>query len=218
MNSYPVVSDGIATFKSNSYGAKSIDLTNDTYKKFIEPLVNTPYAQKPLGLVAPYAKKADSLASDSLTRVDKTFPIVTKDTESIKNTIVDLAYAPFRFVFEGRDYLLDTYGQEYKKCGGDGYVSGGKAMVTTGMVVTSDTLAWLSSFLAQKSEKGKDFASHKYDQAHGYASQAGQYANDRSAEAMKYAQEKSEEAKKLAYKKGDEAKDAAKSAKEKATK
>ena len=163
-------------------------------------------------------QKADSLASDSLTRVDETFPIITKDTESIKNTILDLAYAPFRIVFEGRDYLLDTYGQEYKKCGGDGYVSGGKAMITTGMVVTSDTLAWLSSFLAQKSEQGKDFASHKYDQAHGYANQANQYANDRSAEAIKYAQEKSEEAKKLAYKKGDEAKDAAKSAKEKATK
>lgn len=207
VTSYPVVSDGIATFKSNAYGAKSIDLTSDTYKKFVEPLVNTPYAQKPYGYVAPYVQKADSLASDGLTRVDKTFPIVTQDATQIKDTLKGLAYTPFRFVFEGRDYVLDTYGQEYKKCGGDGYVSGGKALITTGMVVTSDTLAWLSSFLAQKREQGKDFASHKYDQASSYAGQASQYANDRSTEAIKYAQDKAEEAKQLAYQKSDEAKD-----------
>ena len=208
----------MATFKSNSYGAKSIDLTNETYKKFVEPLVNTPYAQKPYGYVAPYVQKADSLASDGLSRVDQTFPIVTKDSETIKNTVINFAFAPFRIVFEGRDYVLDTYGQEYKKCGGDGYVAGGKAMITTGMVVTSDTLAWLSSFLAQKSEQGKDYASQKYDQAHGYADSASKYAHERSSEAIKLAQQKAEEAKQLAYKKGDQAKQAAQDTKEKATK
>lgn len=212
VTSYPVVSDGIATFKSNSYGAKSIDLTNDIYKNYAEPLVNSPYAQKPYGLVAPYVQQADSLASDGLTRVDKTFPIIKQDTAQIKNTILDFAYAPVRIVFDGRDYLLDTYGQEYKKCGGDGYVAGGKALITSGLVVTSDTLAWLQSFLTEKSAQGKDFASQKYSQAQGYASHANKYANERSSDAGKFAQEKSEEAKNFMYMKGDQAKDAAKNA------
>ena len=206
------MSDGIATFKSNSYGAKSIDLTNDIYKNYAEKLVNSPYAQKPYGLVAPYVQHADSLASDGLTRVDQTFPIIKQDTEQIKHTIVDFAYAPFRVVFDGRDYLLDTYGQEYKKCGGDGYIAGGKAFITTGLVVTSDTLAYLQSFLTEKSEQGKDFASQKYSQAQGYANQANKYAHERSADANKYAHEKSEEAKNFMYMKGDEAKHAAKNA------
>ena len=187
-------------------------MTNDIYKNYAEPLVNSSYAQKPYGLVAPYVQQADSLASDGLTRVDETFPIIKQDTEQIKNTIRNVTYAPFRVAFEGRDYLFDTYGQEYKKCGGDGYVAGGKAFITTGLVVTSDTLAWLQSFLTEKSEQGKGFASQKYSQAKGYADQASKYANDRSSDATKYTQEKSEEAKNFMYMKGDEAKSAAKNA------
>lgn len=163
-------------------------------------------------MVKPYVQKADSLASDGLTKVDKRFPIVKEDTEAIRKTLLTYVYAPFRLAFEGKDYVLDTYGSEYKKCGGDGYVSGGKALITTSMVVTSDTLAWLSSFVSQKKDQGKDFAGQKYQQAHGYASSANKYANDKSAEAFKYAQDKSEEARSYAYAKGDQAKSMAKDA------
>lgn len=156
--------------------------------------------------------------------VDNNFPIVKEDTEKIKGTVMDFAYMPFRLVDDGKNYLLDTYSSEYKKCGGDGMVSGVKALITSGIVVTSDSLAWLSSFLAQKKDEGQDFASkkygqgkqfagQKYGQAGEYAHKANNFANQKADEAKKYASEYSEEAKNFAYMKGDEAKNTAKNAK-----
>ena len=206
LTSYPAVSDSISAFKSNPYGKKSLDLTNTGYETFVAPAV--PYAKRPYGYVAPYVEKADSLASDGLTKVDQTFPIIKEDTEKLKGSVLDFAYLPFRLVGDGKNYILDTYSGEYKKCGGDGYVSGGKAVITTGLVITSDTLSWLSSFLGQKKEQGTDYASKKYGQA-------SHYANEKSEEARRFAYEKSEQAKKLAYQKADEAKEKAGEAQEK---
>ncbi len=166
-----------------------------------------PYAKRPYGYVAPYVAKADALASDGLSKVDNKFPIVKEDTEKIKGTVLDYAYFPFRIVGDGKNYLLDTYTGEYKKCGGDGYVAGGKAMITTGLVVTSDTLAWLGSFLGQKKEEGTDYASKKYGQA-------SDYAHEKSGAAMNFASEKAQQTKDFAYQKKEEAKDAASQAKE----
>ena len=68
---------------------------------------------------------------------------------------------PLRMAFQGKDYVFKTYGSEYKKCGGDGLVASGKAMITTGLVVTSDTLTWLSDFLSQKKAEAKEVAKEK---------------------------------------------------------
>lgn len=119
---------------------------------------------------------------------------------------MDLAYFPFRVIGDGKNYVLDTYTSEYKKCGGDGYVSGGKAMITTSLVVTSDTLAWLGTFLGQKKDEGTDYAAKKYGEA-------SNFANEKSSAAMDYASEKAEQAKNLAYQKKEEAKDMAGDAK-----
>jgi len=163
LTSYPVVSDGISTFKSNPYGAKSIDIADAGFDKFVKPVL--PYAQKPYGYVAPYVAKADSLANTGLGKVDATFPIVKEDTEKIKGTVLDYVFFPVKVASEGKDYLFGTYSSEYKKCGGDGLVSGGKAFITTGLVVTSDTLSWLSAFLGAKKEEAKP----KIDEAKSYA-------------------------------------------------
>jgi len=163
LTSYPAVSDGISTFKSNPYGAKSLDLADAGYARFVKPVL--PYAQKPYGYVAPYVAKADSLASHSLDKVDETFPIVKEDTEKIKGTVLDYAFYPIKLAGESKDYLFSTYSSEYKKCGGDGYVSGGKAIITTSLVVTSDTLNWLSQFLGAKKEQAKS----KADEAKAFA-------------------------------------------------
>ena len=111
--------------------------------------------------MAPYVAKADSLATDGLSKVDQTFPIVKEDTETIKGSLFDLAFLPFRLANGGKDYVLKTYSSEYKKCGGDGVVSGGKAVITTGLLVTSDSLAWLSEYLGQKKEQTKDVVKEK---------------------------------------------------------
>ena len=120
-----------------------------------------PYAQKPYGYVAPIVAKADAMADGGLSKVDETFPIVKEDTDKIKGTVLDYAFFPFRLAGEGKDYALNTYSNEYKKCGGDGVVAGGKALITTGLVFTSDSLAWLSSFLSAKKEQAKTVAKDK---------------------------------------------------------
>lgn len=157
------MTDSINTFKSNPYGQKSIDMADASYNSFVKPVL--PYAQRPYGLVAPYVAKADQVASSGLTKVDETFPIVKEDTQKIKSTVFDYAFYPFKLAGESKDYVFKTYDSEYKKCGGDGYVSGGKAMITTSLVVTSDSLAWFSSFLGQKKEQSKDVMQEKSGQA-----------------------------------------------------
>ena len=205
LTSYPVVSDAISTFKNNPYGKKTLNLSNTGYEKLVAPFI--PYAKRPYGYVAPYVAKADSLGSGALSRVDHTFPIVKEDTEKIKGTVLDYAYFPFRMAGDSKNYILDTYSGEYKKCGGNGYVAGSKAIITTGLVVTSDTLAWLSAYLGQKKEEGTNYASKNYGTA-------SKYASDKSGQAMKYADEKLEQAKKLAYQKKEEGKDYAANAKD----
>ena len=216
LTSYPVVHDSISAYKSNPYGKRSLDLSNTGYEKFVSPFV--PYAKRPYGYVAPYVAKADSLASNGLAKVDSRFPIMKEDTEKLKSTVLDFAYFPFRIVGDSKNYVLDTYGSEYKKCGGDGYVAGGKAMITTGLVVTSDTLSWLSSFLGQKKEEGQDYAGKKYGQARSFANEksgaAMNFANEKSDAAMRYANDKAEQTKNLAYQKKEEAQDAAGQAKQ----
>ena len=203
--SYPAFTDSVNAIKENPLGKKSLDLSNTGYEKLISPFV--PYAKGPYGYLKPYVEKGDSLAADGLTKIDDSFPILKKDTETIKGTILDFAFFPFRVANDGKDHIFDTYGSEYKKCGGDGYVAGTKAMVTTGLVVTSDTLSWLSSFLGKKKDEGSDYAAKKYGQASDYVS-------EKSDAATAFANEKAEQTKKFAYQKKDEAKDAAGQAKQ----
>lgn len=173
--------------------------------------------------------KADSLASDGLTRVEKHFPIVTEQPAVIKKTLLGYARAPFDTLEEGRAYLFNTYDSEYQKCGGPNsifnssakdisFLAAFKALITTALVIMSDLLAWLSAYIGQKQKESRDFASAKYHQAQTIASQASRYANEKGGEAVHYAQEKGEQAKSYAYSTGREANEQAKKTKEKATK
>ena len=159
IQSYPVVADSISTFKSNSYGQKSISLADHTYNSLVAPIV--PYAQRPYSLVKPYVAKADDIADTGLNKVDSRFPIVKEESKKVYGTVLDFAFMPLRLAGERKDYVLNTYSNEYQKCGANGLVSGGKALITTGLVVTSDSLAWLSNFLAAKKEKTKEVAKEK---------------------------------------------------------
>jgi len=157
--SYPLISDGISTFKANPYGQKSLDLADSGYTKFAKPYL--PYFSKPYGYVAPYVAKADSIGDKGLSKVDEKFPIVKEETEKIKGTIFDYAGYPLKLAGDGKAYLFDTYSSEYKKCGGDGYVAGGKAVISTSLVITSESLAWISAFLGAKKEQAKDMYKEK---------------------------------------------------------
>ena len=190
LTSYPLIHDGIETYKSHPLGRKSIDLTQTGYSKFLAPFV--PYAQGPYNsYAAPYVHKADAIASSGLSKLDERFPVVKSETAELKTSVLDLAYLPLRKATEGKEYVTRVYGEEYEKHGGGnsgggegsggkegtagggegGYivVTSGKAVVTTGIAVTSSTIAWLSAFLRRRRDEGRDFASQKYRQGQGFA-------------------------------------------------
>ena len=154
VSSYPVVSDSISAFKSNSYGAKSIDITNAGYSRFVKPTL--PYLQTPAAYAKPYVAKADAIGDSLLTKVDEKVPILKSETSELQSKASDLAGWPMVKASETKDWVFSTYSNEYKKCGGDGYVAGGKAMITSSLVLSSDVLNWIGSFLqAKKGEAEK---------------------------------------------------------------
>jgi len=159
LTSYPVVSDSLTTFKNNKYGATSLKYADQGYERIAKPFL--PYLSSPYVYVAPYLAKVDSLGDQGLTKLDERFPIVKEDTERIKSTLVDTVYFPVRLVDNARKHVFDTYGSEYKKCGGDGYVASGKAVITTGLVISQESLGLLSSYLADKKQQTKEVANDK---------------------------------------------------------
>lgn len=60
-----------------------------------------------------------------------------------------------------KQHLVDTYGSEYQKCGGDGMIASGKAVITTSLVLSQESLAWINSFLQTKKEQTKDAVKEK---------------------------------------------------------
>jgi hypothetical protein len=159
ISSYPAVSDGISYFKGNPYGAKSIEVTNAGYAKFVKPAL--PYFETPASYAKPYASKADEFGDKLLTKVDERIPIIKSETQDIKKSISDVVYWPLTKGAETKDWVFSTYSNEYKKCGGDGYVASGKAAVTTPLVLGSEVLQWLSSFLQAKKEEAQKVVQEK---------------------------------------------------------
>lgn len=61
-----------------------------------------------------------------------------------------------RLAGDAKSHLYDTYGSEYKKCGGAGVFASGKAIVTTSLVLSQESLAWISTLLQTKKEEVKE--------------------------------------------------------------
>ena len=153
LNSYPAVSEVQNAVKKNPHGATALAYVDAGYDGLVKPVL--PYAEQPYAYVAPYVSKVDELAAHGLDTVDATFPIITKDTNTIRSTAWSYVTYPFATADGLKNWVLNTYGSEYKKCGGDGVIAGGKAVITTGLLVTSDTLNWLSKLLNEKKDEAK---------------------------------------------------------------
>jgi len=157
--SYPVISDGISTFKSNPYGAKSLDITSSTYTKLSSSF--SPYLSKPYEYVSPYVKKADSIGDSTLSTIDSKFPYVKTPTGEIYENGKSIVFFPLKKGNETKDYVLGTYKGEVKKVGGEGLVSYGKAAVATGLIVSGDTYNFILSFLSKKKAEAKEVTKEK---------------------------------------------------------
>lgn len=145
---YPVVKDGIATFKSNPYGQRSLQLGDSAYKTFAAPVL--PYFSGPYQYVSPYVKKADDLGEKTLVKVDQRFPVVRKSTDELRQEARNLVSLPYRYGMAGKDHVLDTYNSAKTKVGGDTYVSYGKALISTAVTVAGEAIESVTSVLGNK--------------------------------------------------------------------
>lgn len=120
-----------------------------------------PYLSKPYGYVAPYLAQADTLGDKGLSQIDTRFPIVKEDSDKLRSSIYDGAQVPVRFAGDVRTHLVDLYGSEYRKCGGDGLVASSKAVVSTSLILSQESLAYVSSFLQAKKEQTQNAVQEK---------------------------------------------------------
>jgi len=110
---YPLISDGITTFKSNEYAQRSIKLGDSAYQTFAAPVL--PWIAKPYGYISPYVQRADSIGDKALDRVDERFPVVKKPTNELYNDTRSLILLPYNKSIEGRDHVFQVYSSEIKK-------------------------------------------------------------------------------------------------------
>lgn len=134
-------------------------MTNAGYAKFVKPTF--PYLETPASYAKPYVGKADELGDKFLSKVDERVPVLKSETQELKSSVWSFVFWPVTKTAETKDWAFGTYNSEYKKCGGDGIVAGGKAAVTTPLILGSEVLQWLSSFLQAKKEEAKEIVQEK---------------------------------------------------------
>lgn len=106
--------------------------------------------------MSPYVKKADSFGAGALNKIDEQLPILKESTESIQSKGKQIAFYPVVKTKETTDHLFSVYNSEVKKVGGQGVVTTGKALISTGIVLTTEGLNWVSAVLRSGKEKAKD--------------------------------------------------------------
>lgn len=62
---------------------------------------------------------------------------------------------------DAKQHLFETYGSEYKKCGGDGVVASGKALITTSLVLSTESLTYLTTWLQTAQKEAKEVVNEK---------------------------------------------------------
>lgn len=162
---YPVINDGIAYFKKNLYAQKSLALSDSAYQTFAKPFL--PYLNMPYQYVSPYVKKADAMGDDALSKMDERIPVFKKSTDELLSDGKAIIFFPVRKGMETKGYVENIYNSEYKKAGREGLTTSSKALISTGLIVTSETLNWIGDMLragkAQTKETAHD-ASHQVSQ------------------------------------------------------
>lgn len=115
-----------------------------------------PYLARPFEIIKPYVKAADDLGDKLLSKVDEKFPAIKTPTGDIIDGARALVTLPLRITSAGKDRVINTYNAEYKKCGNNnrpGTIT--KATVTTTLIITTDTLTFLSNYLGSKKDDVK---------------------------------------------------------------
>lgn len=218
LGNYPVVSDAVNTYKSNPYGAKTLDIAQIAYDRLAAPFM--PYLRTPYSILHPYLSKADTLADVGLHKVDETFPVVKEDTNALRGTVIEYAFLPLRLAGEGKAYVFNTYADEHKKVGGEGVVRSAKALVSTELKIAFDTLNFGLNFFSRRQEEAKhgahqvrekvgQTASHARQLTEQTADQARQLANQTTDQAIQYVNQTTDQARHTAQHTTDQARQTA---------
>jgi len=161
LKGYPVVNDAVNTYKTNPYGAKSLDLANLAYAKFGGPLL--PYLRTPYSIVAPYLSKADTLADSGLSKVDERFPVVREETAALTDTVKGYAFYPVAVAGQGKEYLVSTYDDEYRKTGQDkSLVHTARAILSTELRLAFEAYGYAIRLLSQKKGEVQEKVGEKH--------------------------------------------------------
>ncbi|KAH9907734.1 hypothetical protein F4778DRAFT_777114 [Xylariomycetidae sp. FL2044] len=166
ITSYPVVNDTFAYIKKNPYGQKSIELGDTAYQTFAKPV--TPYLSRPYEYISPYVKKADLIGDSALSKVDERLPALQKPSDELWTDGKNLFFFPLRKGLEAKDHVFEVYNSELKKVGGDNAVAYGKALVSTGLVVTSETLTWVGDLLRAGKVQAKETSNELAQEANNH--------------------------------------------------
>jgi len=156
---YPVVNDGLSTFRSNQYGQRSIALTDSVYKKLAVPLL--PYLAGPFQYVQPYVKKADDLGDKTLCNLEERFPQVKKPTNELVDDAKTLTSLPLCVGQTGKEHVVNTFEEEFKKTEGSSLTSYGKAAITTAMLLGFETLNMVRTYLSNRGKQAQETVSEK---------------------------------------------------------
>lgn len=158
LTSYPVVSDGISTYKQNPYGAKSISIAEQGYNRFNSTVYQrlSPYLQTPYSYLAPYIQKADNLGDSGLISLESHFPFVKEDTAVLREKVQGYAGYPFNFANEKKDTLFKIYGEEcnkYEKQGYNRVLVHTRALIDTDLRLSLAVLGYVEQWLIQFNRK-----------------------------------------------------------------
>jgi hypothetical protein len=154
ITNYPVVNDALTSFKNNPYGKKSLELGDSAYQMIAKPVL--PLFSRPYQYVSPYVKKADHLGAGALSKIDERLPMLKQPTVELYANGKQLVFYPVAKGKETTDHVFDVYSSEYKKVGGEGLVTYGKALISTGLVITSETLEWIGDMIRASKAKAKE--------------------------------------------------------------
>ncbi|KAL8730353.1 MAG: hypothetical protein Q9166_004118 [cf. Caloplaca sp. 2 TL-2023] len=155
LTSFPAVSSGIDAVKSNPITATPLDITKRTSLIFaapVFPLASLSYFMlEPL--IEPIVTRLDSVAHDSLGKIESTWPLIREEPEKIKDEVKHLVFLPLTKGKERKDYLLSTYSNECSRCGKGGMMAMGRAVICTQLIVLSDSLLWIKSVVGGGKEQ-----------------------------------------------------------------
>lgn len=96
-----------------------------------------------------------------MTKIDSNFPIIKENTDKIKGTIYGNAQFPLKIAGDIKKHVFNVYGDEYKKYGGNGVIASGKAAISASLVLSQESLAWITSFLQTQKDQANNSVNEK---------------------------------------------------------